>query len=76
MSFDIPGRYDLRIEQVANTQRITTSEAVERIVEAGLDQLTSKSTAQIPGLTGCPMSDEDAALMDEVVELAMRSRSI
>jgi|GEM_PF-3878291 len=29
----------------------------------------------IPGLTGTPMSDEEAAAMDQVVEIAMNSRS-
>jgi len=74
MSFDIPVTIEPRIQQFAHAQHITTDEAIVRLLDAGLERLVPK-TAAIPGLTGTPMSDEDAAVMDEVVEIAMNSRS-
>jgi hypothetical protein len=38
MSFDIPQRYEPQIEQVAQEQHITTDEALDRIIQAGLER--------------------------------------
>jgi len=38
MALDIPQRYQLKIERVAQAQHITTDEAIDRILDAGLEQ--------------------------------------
>ncbi|AIE86278.1 hypothetical protein [Fimbriimonas ginsengisoli] len=82
MSFDIPRSIEPQIEQYAKAEKIGTTEAVVRLIKAGLLSLPASSVANaaaeanhIPGLTGTPMSDEEAGVMDEVVESAMQSRN-
>ena len=74
MSYAIPPHFEPQLEIVAEAQHITMDEALKRVLEAGLERLVPKRTA-IPGLTGYPMSDAEAAVMDEVVEIAMSSRA-
>ena len=38
MSLNIPHRYEPQILEVANAQHISTDEALDRIIQAGLDQ--------------------------------------
>ena len=82
MSFDIPARIEPSIQEFAHSQHITTDEAVVRLIEAGLKAsqpvrtVKAKGSSPIPGLTGKPMSDEEAAIMDEVVDAAMQSRNV
>jgi hypothetical protein len=74
MALDIPPPYEPQIELVAQAQHITKDEALDRVLDAGLERFIPKPAATIPGLTGAPMSDDDAAVMDEVVEIAMNSQ--
>ena len=81
MSFDIPARIEPGIQKFAQAQHITADEAIVRLIEAGLKanqprRVAKAKNSSIPGLTGQPMSDDEAAVMDEVVETAMLSRSI
>jgi len=39
MNYDIARRYEPQIEQVAQAKHITTDEALERIIQAGLERL-------------------------------------
>ena len=74
MSFDIPVAIEPEIIQYAQTERITESEAIVRLIQAGLNARATED-ARIQALLGEPLSEQDAALMDEVVEIAMKARS-
>ncbi len=82
ISFDIPIAIEPQVQQVAAAQHITASEAIVRLIKAGLQASQPRPTSSpdnilsIPGLAGQPMSDEEASVMDEVVENAMESRNI
>ena len=41
MSFDIPRQYEPKIRQFAQSQHITTDEALNRIIQAGLERVTA-----------------------------------
>ncbi|MGO8671142.1 MAG: hypothetical protein ACLQVD_07255 [Capsulimonadaceae bacterium] len=74
MSFDIPMTIEPEIIRYAKSEQITPQEAVIRLIQAGLST-TSTEDARIQELLGEPMNVQDAAMMDEVVEMAMRARS-
>ena len=75
MSFDIPATMEPEIIRFAQTEHITEAEAIVRLIELGL-QTRVIEDARIQALLGEPMSAEDAALMDEVVDMAMRARTV
>jgi hypothetical protein len=81
MSFDIPPQIEPSIKEFARAQHITADEAIVRLLEEGLRANQPRrmdrdpAASRIPGLSGEPMSDEEAAVMDEVVEIAMESRN-
>lgn len=43
MGLDIPRRYETQIEQLAQSQRISTSEALDRVLQAGLERVGSSN---------------------------------
>ena len=70
------------VREFAEEQHISHDEALLKLIETGLTTLRPQpkgiapviNQVRIPGLTGKPMSDEDAAMMDEVVTEAMEAR--
>jgi hypothetical protein len=74
MSFDIPIAIEPQIIQYAESEHITESEAIVRLIQAGLST-KAQEDARIQALLGEPMGEEDAAVMDEVVSIAMKARS-
>jgi hypothetical protein len=42
MALEIPSRYEPKIEQIAQAQQITRGEAIDRILDAGLERLTTQ----------------------------------
>lgn len=45
MALSIPSRYEPKIEEVAQAQHITKYEALDRVLEAGLERLIPPATA-------------------------------
>jgi hypothetical protein len=73
MSIDIPAAIEPDIVQYAQSERITASEAIVRLIQAGLDARAAEES-RIQALLGDPMNEHDAAVIDEVVEMAMNAR--
>jgi len=73
MSIDIPTYIETDIEQYAQSEHISTHEAVVKLIYAGLNA-EAREENRIQALLGEPMSEEDAALIDEVVDTAMKAR--
>ena len=47
MSYDIPQRYEPQIKQFAHAQHISMNEALERILQAGLEQVVPTDTKTV-----------------------------
>lgn len=73
MSTDIPAVIEPKIIKYAESEHITPSEAILQLIEVGLEART-KQDDRIRTLLGEPMNEQDAALMDEIVEMAMTAR--
>ena len=73
MSLDIPFNIEREIEQFAQQQRITTDEAAIRLIERGLS-LGERPQTNPPAGLGLFSSDEDTAILDEVVAIAYQER--
>ncbi len=71
---DLPDDIEQDIRRFADEQHLTRDEAVIRLLESGLVATKTKNKFGIPGLPSEPMSDEDAAVMDQIVDDAMRAR--
>ena len=72
MSFALPHDIEESIKRFAQERRISHDEAVLRLIENGLK--TSESRPRIKGLSGKPMSDEEAAIVDDALAIAMEAR--
>jgi hypothetical protein len=75
MGFDIPSTIEPEIIQYATSMHITTEEAIVRLIQAGLT-IQESEDIRIQALLGYPLSDQDAKLMDDVVDIAMKARSV
>jgi hypothetical protein len=42
MSYDVPIRYEPQIQQIALAQHISTAEALERVIQAGIEQFVQQ----------------------------------
>ena len=73
MSIDIPTYVETDIEQYAQSEHISTDEAVIKLIYAGLNAQAQEGS-RIQALLGEPMSEDDAAIIDEVVDTAMKAR--
>lgn len=67
-----PADIESGIAQFAQTNHISHDEAVIKLLETGLRH--GKRTQKIKGLSGEPMNDEDAAIVDGALSLAMEAR--
>jgi hypothetical protein len=74
MSIDIPAAVEPQIRKFAQTEHLTIDEAVARLLQAGLDAQTN-DTANLDTLVGAPPTQEEAAIMDEIVDEAMKARA-
>jgi len=73
MSFDpLPKKLEEGVSRFAEEQHISHGEAVLRLIESGLK--SSNPRARIRGLSGKPMSDEDAKIVDEALAISMEAR--
>jgi hypothetical protein len=67
------------IASVAAGQQLTPNQAVEKIIDLVAQKQISSSKknagSRIPGLPSEPISDEDAAIVDEAMELVMQART-
>ena len=61
------------IAALAAQLRISLNEAAERIISEAAGAMSPAKKA-IPGLPGDPLSDEEVAMMDEIVGNAMEAR--
>lgn len=66
------------IASLAAEQHITPSQAVEKLIDQVAEKETppvhGKGRTRIPGLPSEPMKAEDAAVVDEALEMAMAAR--
>ena len=46
ISFDIPQRWEPQIEQIAQAQHISTDEALDRVIEAGVEKFQLSSAVE------------------------------
>jgi hypothetical protein len=76
LSFNIPPAIEPEIVKYARTKRITTNEAIVRLVEAGLNANRADAQDSNAILSGLGMfSDaEDAAILDAAVAIAYEER--
>ena len=44
MALDVPHRWESQIEEIAQAQHITTDEALNRVIAAGVERLTPSGT--------------------------------
>jgi hypothetical protein len=73
MSFDdLPNEIKKGIQQYAGENHLSHDEAVIRLIEKGLENCLTQPA--INGLSGIAMSDDEAALVDDAVDLAMEAR--
>ena len=68
----LPENLEQSVKQFASQQHISRDEAVIKLIETGLKDVKAK--AQIAGLSGSPMSDEEAAIVDDALAIAMEAR--
>jgi hypothetical protein len=68
----LPTDIERGVQRFAADRHITHDEAVIALIETGLKSTVPSSP--IKGLTGAPMSDEDAAIVDEALSIAMEAR--
>ena len=66
------------IASLAAEQHLTPSQAVETIIDLmaqkQAESRRGKPKGRIPGLSGEPMTAEDAAVVDEAMEIVMAAR--
>ena len=68
----LPPSIEQGVERFAGQNHLSHDEAVIKLIETGLR--FTLSTKKIKGLSGVPMSDEDAGIVDEALALAMDAR--
>ena len=68
----LPSYIEKGIEQFARQNHLSHEEAVIKLLESGLRH--GQPTPKIKGLSGEPMTDEDAAIVDGALELVMQAR--
>jgi hypothetical protein len=66
------------IASLAAQQQITPSQAVEKIIDEAVQKhpepARRKGKSKIPGLPHEPISEEDAAIVDEALAIVMEAR--
>lgn len=67
-----PPNIEQGIERFALQHHISHDEALIKLIETGLQY--GQFTPRIRGLSGVPMNDDDAGVVDEALALAMESR--
>lgn len=72
MSFEIPANIEPDVRHYAQAQHITADEAVVRLIKAGLKVAQARPANR--SILGAFASPEDAAIMDDALELAMQER--
>lgn len=68
----LPPDVEQGVEMFAGRHHISHDEAIVRLLESGLEH--EQSMAKINGLSGMPMTDEDARVVDDAVSIAMDAR--
>jgi hypothetical protein len=69
---DLPPNLEHSVEMFADRHQLSRDEAIIRLLEGGLEH--ECSSAKIKGLSGTPMTDDEASVVDEALSLAMEAR--
>jgi len=73
MSLDrLPPSIEQDVQRFASQQHISHDEAIIKLIETGLKN--NNPEPRIKGLSGAPMTDEEAAIVDEALAIAMEAR--
>lgn len=76
MSYEVPSNIEREIERVAEEEHITASEAIERLIRAGLRVRDAQAPSPAQRLIGLFSNEEDAQLVDQAVQIALDSRKV
>lgn len=69
---NLPTNLEHGVEMFADRHHISHDEAVVRLLETGLQ--FEQSISKIKGLSGIPMTDDEASVVDDALALAMEHR--
>ncbi len=78
MNFDLPATIEPQVIQYAQEEQITPAEAIERLIQAGLNaQAQSVNSTKTPGeeMIGAFSSPEDVAIMNEAMQYVREMRA-
>lgn len=74
MSFDIPTEVERNIARFAQQEHLTRDEAILKLIETGLSASNPSHGEVAEAGLGLFGSEEDSALLDEVVSIAYQER--
>jgi len=72
----LPDTIEQEVSRFAAERHLSHDEAVVRLIENGLAASSVAKPSRIPGLPDEPLSEEEAKIVDEALEIVMETRGL